>query len=239
MKNRLVIDIHTHTIFSGHAYGTIRENALAAKEKGLIGLGVSDHAPGIPGVCDPIYFSNLRAIPRELYGVNIYYGVENNALNDGTMTLPERMLNRLDYCIVGIHGTCYSDEGIEKNTDNLISCMAHPKTFFVSHPDDSTFPLDYERLVPAAKEYGVALELNNSTIMADYRKNWRENVATYLKLCMKHRANIFVGSDAHDPSRIGYFTEAEALLEEMGFDEELIVNNSLEKFERFIGFDKR
>ena len=30
MKNRILLDIHTHTIASGHAYGTVRENALAA-----------------------------------------------------------------------------------------------------------------------------------------------------------------------------------------------------------------
>ena len=49
MKNKLVLDLHTHTLASGHAYGTIRENALAAHEKGLAGLGVSEHAPGMPG----------------------------------------------------------------------------------------------------------------------------------------------------------------------------------------------
>ena len=28
------LDIHTHTIMSGHAFGTIREMALEAKNKG-------------------------------------------------------------------------------------------------------------------------------------------------------------------------------------------------------------
>ena len=130
MKQKLTVDIHTHTLASGHAYGTIRENALAASEAGLTGLGMSDHAPGISGHCDPFHFSNLRAIPRQLYGVNIYYGIENNVLNDGTMSLGERYLSRLDYAIVGIHGTCYQDQGIEKNTANLITCMSDPKTFF-------------------------------------------------------------------------------------------------------------
>ena len=236
MKNRIVLDIHTHTIASGHAYGTVRENALAASAIGLSGLGLSEHAPGVPGTCEPIYFTNMRAIPRILYGVNIYYGVENNILNDGTMTLPERVLNMLDYNIVGIHGTCYDNQGIEGNTDNLIKAMAHPKTFFVSHPDDGYFPLDYERVVLAAKEYGVALELNNSHVKHPWRKNTLENMHEYLELCMKYRANIFIGSDAHDPSQIGDFAEAIKLLDEMGFDEDLIINNSEEKFREFIHF---
>ncbi len=236
MKYKLVVDIHTHTVSSGHAYGTIRENALAAKEKGLKGMGISDHAPGMPGTCDPIHFLGLYVVPRTLYGVNIYFGVENNVLADGSMTLPENVLQSLDYGIVGIHDTCYEDQGIAKNTDNLIKCMEHPKIFFISHPDDGTFPLDYERLVLAAKKNEVALEVNDCTIREGWKKNCMDNIRTYLSLCMKYKTNIYVGSDAHDPSYIGCFSSAEKLLDEIGFDEELIVNNSEEKFRRFIHF---
>jgi putative hydrolase len=163
--------------------------------------------------------------------------VENSVLSDGTMTLADNILAMLDYNIVGIHGTCYEDQGIEKNTDNLIQCMANPKTFFVSHPDDGTWPLDYERLVPAAKRYGVALEVNNSTVRGGWKKNCIQNIHTYLDLCMNYRTNIVVGSDAHDPGQVGRFDEAIALLDEFGFDEELIINNSEEKFRAFIHMD--
>ena len=237
MIHPLVLDLHTHTLASGHAYGTIRENAQAARERGLAGLGVSEHAPGIPGTCDPIYFRNLKSVPRELYGVHIYFGTENNLLADGTMTLKERELSRLDYGIVGIHGMCYQDQGIERNTDNLIAAIADPKTFFVSHPDDSTWPLDYERLVPAAKKLGVALEVNNSTVRENRRKNCIANIRTYLELCMRHGTHVIVSSDAHDPSEVGRFEAAEALLDEVGFDEDLIVNNSEKKFRAFIGLE--
>ena len=44
-----IIDLHTHTLASMHAYSTIREMAAAAKEKGLALLGISDHAPAMPG----------------------------------------------------------------------------------------------------------------------------------------------------------------------------------------------
>ena len=236
MKRQAVLDIHTHTVASGHAYGTVRENALAAKEIGLKALGISYHAPGTPGTCDPIHFTNLRAIPRTLYGVHLYFGVENNVLPDGTMALPERILEGLDYNIVGIHGTCYTDQGVAKNTDNLIRCMKHPKTFFLSHPDDGTWPLDYERLVCAAKEYGVALEVNNATVRGGWKKNCLENIRTYLKLCMQYRVPVFLGSDAHDPSQVGRFDEAIALLDAAGFDESLILNCSEEAFRAFIRF---
>ena len=55
-----VLDLHTHTIASGHAYGTIREMAQAAAERGLQVLGLTEHGPGLPDACHPIYFLNLK-----------------------------------------------------------------------------------------------------------------------------------------------------------------------------------
>lgn len=83
MNRNLLLDIHTHTLVSGHAYGTIREMAFAAKEKGIELLGISEHAPGIPGTCDPFYYLNLGVVPRKIYGVEIIHGCEINVLNDG------------------------------------------------------------------------------------------------------------------------------------------------------------
>ena len=236
MKNTLLLDLHTHTLASGHAYGTVRENAQAAAEKGLVGLGVTEHGPGMPGSCHPLYFMNINYIPRQLYGVNIYYGVENDMMPDGTMSLDDRWMFALDYAIVGIHATCYKDLGIEKNTENLIKCMSNPKVFFVSHPDDGNYPLDYSQVVPAAKQYNVALEVNNNTVLSRRKKNCIENIKTYLDMCMKYRTNIIVSSDAHDPVTVGRFAEAAALLEEVSFDEDLIVNTSEQKFRDFIGY---
>ncbi|MGI6509071.1 MAG: phosphatase [Erysipelotrichaceae bacterium] len=236
MKYKIACDIHTHTIASGHAYGTIREMAQAASEKGLELLGISEHAPGITGTCSPVYFWGLtKAVPRELYGVEIFHGCELNVLNDGTLSLPDNYLYFLDYGIVGIHLMCYEDVGAEKNTDNLIECMKHPKVNFISHPDSDDAPLNYERLVKAAKEYDVALELNNSSLVEYYRRiNCFDNYRTMLKLCMEHRTNIVVNSDAHDPQHVGRIDLALKMLEEVGFDEELIVNATKERFKEFI-----
>ncbi len=55
------LDLHTHTLVSGHAYGTVREMAQAAAQRGMALLGITEHGPGIPGTCEPIYFGNLSA----------------------------------------------------------------------------------------------------------------------------------------------------------------------------------
>lgn len=232
----LRLDIHTHTIVSGHAYGTIREMAVEAKEKNLEMVGFSEHAPGIPGTCTYMYFANLRMAPKELYGVKLLYGSELNVMNDRTFSIPEQYIKMMDYAIAGIHALCYEDEGVEKNTDNVISYMQHPKVRLISHPDDDHTPLDYERLVAGAKRYGVALEVNNSTFLKQEKRwNCLDNYRQMLKLCMEQKVPIAVGSDAHDPFFVGRFEEACEFLNQEGFDKELILNTSVEKWMKHIG----
>lgn len=234
--DELRLDIHTHTMVSGHAYGTIREMAAAAAEQGLDLLGITEHGPGIPGTCHPIYFCNLTAIPRHLSGVEVFHGCEVNVLDDGTLSLSQRYLDRLDYAIVGIHLLCYHDAGPEKNTDNLISCMKHEKVCFVSHPDSDRMPVQYERLVPAAKEYHVALEVNNSSLRhPENRPGCVKNYKEMLALCRQYGVPIIVNSDAHDPSAVGRFDAAVALLNEVEFDKDLLLNTDVERFKQFIG----
>lgn len=234
--SELRLDIHTHTIASGHAYGTIREMAAAAAERGLDLLGISEHGPGIPGTCNPIYFCNLPDVPRRLYGVEMVHGCEANVLDDGAFSLPQRSLKCLDYIIVGIHLLCYRDAGPEKNTDNLISCMEHEKVRFVSHPDSDRMPVQYERLVRAAKELHVALEVNNSSLRRpEKRPGCVKNYKEMLELCRRYDVPIIVSSDAHDPSAVGRFDAALALLNETAFDKRLILNTDVERFKRFIG----
>lgn len=235
MPIALCADLHTHTLASGHAYGTIREMAQAASERGLALLGLTEHAPGVPGTVDPIYYRNLSVIPRVLYGVQLLHGCEINVLSGGKLSLDEGILEYLDYAIVGIHRQCYENAGIAGNTDALIACMRSKKVRFVSHPDDNHMPLDYPALVQAAKEYHVALEVNNSSLHKPQRRlGCVENYCTMLSLCAEHRVPIVVNSDAHDPGSVGDFALALALIEREGFDPALIVNATPESVQRFL-----
>lgn len=232
---RMVADIHMHTLASGHAYGTIREMVAAAKEQGLKLIGISEHAPGIPGTVNPFYYSNLEIIPPVIDGVEVLHGCEINVLNGGKLSLAQEYINYLDYAIIGIHTQCYENEGKSKNTANVIECMKEPKVYFVSHPDDDHTPLDYEPLVQAAKKYHVALEINNSSLIKKkYRLNCYENYKVMLKLCQQYQVPVIVSSDAHDPYWVGRFELACELLKEMEIDEKLILNNSIEKVKKFI-----
>ena len=231
----LIADLHMHTIMSGHAFGTIREMAAAAAEKNLKLIGITEHGPGIPGTCDPIYFRNFGDAPRSVYGVEMLYGSEVNVLPEGRLSLDRRHLDGLDYAIAGIHGFCYEDVGLVKNTDNILKCMEDPKVRIISHPDTILFPLDYPTLVQGAKAHRVALEVNNSSLLKpSLRPGCVENYKIMLPLCMEYQAPTTINSDAHDPYFVGECSAALALLKEIEFDDALVLNNDIQKVKDFL-----
>ncbi len=232
---RIVADVHTHTLASGHAYGTIREMAQAAAERRLEILGITEHAPGIPGAPDALYYCNLTAVPRMLYGVHLLHGCEINVLDDGYLSLEQRWIDKLDYAIVGLHALCYQDAGRLQNTRNLIRCMQNAKVRLVSHPDDDHIPLDYKELVRAAKECHTALEVNNSSfIKKDRRWNCLENYETMLRYCEQFGVPVILNSDAHDPSSVGEVSLAWEFVENLEFDKGLILNTDTKKLLPFL-----
>lgn len=78
---KIELDVHTHTIASGHAFSSLQEMARAAADRGLKLLGITEHTPGIPGSCHLIYFRNLHVVPRQMYGIELLLGAEINILD--------------------------------------------------------------------------------------------------------------------------------------------------------------
>ena len=162
---RIELDMHTHTIASGHAFSTLQEMAKAGAEKGLKLLGITEHTPGIPGTCEPIYFRNLHVVPRRMYGIELMLGAEINILNsNGDIDADEELMKRLDLRIAGIHSLCFSPGTVDENTQGMLKVIGHPYIQIISHPGDGTAQLHFEPMVLAAKEHGTLLEINNSSL---------------------------------------------------------------------------
>lgn len=234
------LDVHTHTIASGHAYSTIREMMKAASKKGLKLLGITEHARGIPGTCSDIYFENLKVVPREMYGVELMLGAEINILDyDGSLSLEDRIIDKLDIRIAGIHNHCYTPGTIEQNTNTIVQVIKKHKIDIISHPDDGSCPLDYDAIVRASKKYNTLLELNNNSINPiNCRKNARENNINMLKLCKKYSVQIILSSDAHIDTDISRFDFSYEILNEADFPEKLVINNSVTDFKNKIKMNR-
>lgn len=226
----IYMDLHTHTLASGHGYSTLKENIEAAQKIGLKILGMSEHAPAMPGGPHEFFFSNYRCIPREYDGLRFFCGAEANVMDyDGKVDLDDSLLAKMDYVIASLHPVCVTPGSRAENTRASIMAMRNPYVKILGHPDDARFPLDYEELVRAAKEEHVALEVNNSSLHPQAaRKGGRENIITLLDTCMKHQAPVILGTDSHICYTVGRFDDALEVIREVGFPKELILNTRLE-----------
>lgn len=233
----LEVDLHTHTLASGHAFCTIREMAKGAAEKGIKVLGITDHAKGIPGTCDDLYFKNLRVVPRKMFGIDLLLGAEVNILDYlGKLSLSDVIMDKMDIRIAGIHKYCYTAGNIDENTNAVVTAIKSPYIDIISHPDNGACPLNYRELVFAARDYNTLLELNNNSINPYNRRlNAYENNVEMLTLCKKYSVPIVVSSDAHDLSDIARTDFASKVIEEVNFPEELIVNKTMNSFQKYFG----
>ncbi|MBS6194696.1 MAG: phosphatase [Clostridiales bacterium] len=235
-----VLDTHTHTLVSGHAYSTIREMAKSASEKGLQLLGITEHGPKMPGSCNEIYFKNLKMVEREYYGVELLMGCELNILDfDGTVDLSDSILKNMDLAIASMHIPCMKRGSREEYTEAYLKVMKNPYVDIIGHPDDSRFPMDYEAFVQGAKEYGKIIELNNHSLdPRATRVGGRENDIQLLNLCARYGVPVVVGSDAHVDTQVGNHQNAYELLEVCEFPQELVLNQSVQLLKKYINHHK-
>ena len=233
---KILLDVHTHTIMSGHAYSTLQEMVTAAQQKGLDILGITEHAPGIPGTCDPIYFRNLHVVPRQMGSLRLLLGAELNILDKkGTLDLDETYYQRLDLRIAGIHLLCWEGGTIEENTQGMIAAIRNPWTQIIAHPGDGTADLLFEPIVLAAKEANTLLEINNSSLNPRRNKDLAlVNNLEILRLCKRYEVPVILSSDAHFSHSIADYDFIWPLLQETEFPDELIMNYDADRFLQFL-----
>ena len=230
-------DIHTHTIASGHGTNcTIADMAKAGRTAGLSLVGITDHGPATMGAGTPSYFRSLTMAPHDRCGIRLLYGVELNILDHkGNVDLDDEILSHLDYAIASMHTKNKKPGTREENTEAYIAAMKHPKVRLIGHCDDSRYPVDYQALVQAAKEHHVLMELNEASLTpGGYRGDTRENNLEMLKWCRTFHHPIVLSSDSHGPEKVGQFPYSLALLDEINFPQQLVLNYRLRELLQFL-----
>ena len=230
----LTVDIHTHTVASGHGtQDTIADMAKEAASRGIQILGISDHGPRTFCAGTPSYFRSLKFAQRQRFGVQMLYGIELNILDGGSLDLEDSILKELDYSIASMHKPPRRITTLEENTADYIKAMQNPYVRIIGHPDNTQFPVDYWRLVEAAAQYHMIFELNEASLKpGGYHQvagtSTKENYMNLLSLCLPHRIPILLSSDTHGRQGLGKVDACEAIIREAGYPEELIVNNHME-----------
>lgn len=254
---RILCDTHTHTIFSRHAYSTIEECVRAASECGLELYGATDHysamlfpeRPGGPDLRDYQFFLNLRDWPRMWHGVQVLRGCEADIVDlEGRLfgwdvpvthgiggdlcrkptTLLAYVLKQCDYVVASIHAQDFLHEATEAQvTEMYLRVLDEPKVLTLGHIDRTRSPFDVDAVVAAARDSHRLIEINEESLA---RPDSAKRCRRVVERCAELGAPVVVNSDTHIAYKIGHFDRAIALLDELGFPEELVANRTAASF---------
>lgn len=226
---RLLADLHTHSIASGHAYSTVTELAMAAAINGIELIAITEHGPTVPQGAHPWYFWNAKVVPSVLNGVRLLKGCEANvsATEDNGIDLPDMLLELLDFVTVGFHPlTGFDEKDRARNTEALLKVMANPNVDMISHPgNEDEFPVELDAVVDAAVRHNVILELNDHSFApTSSRAGSARREREFAEAAFAAGAPMTIGSDAHYALHVGRFETACSIAAEIGIGPERLVN---------------
>lgn len=232
---KLVVDTHTHTYASGHAYSTLIENARLAKENGLKMFCTTDHAESMPGAPHYWFFANQRILPRFLEGVAVMRGVESNILNrQGEVDIHPSVDAHLDWVIASFHEPVFTPADKSAHTKALINVIKSGRADALGHLGNPHFDFDFEAVIGTAAEYNVAIEINNSTLKGHSRVGSVDRCYDIAETAKRAGAFLTTGSDAHFCQDVGNLLLAEKLLDEVGVNPERVITHTTGQFLDFL-----
>jgi DNA polymerase (family 10) len=198
----LVGDLHMHTTASD-GKATLREMAVAAIERGLKYIAITDHSPRV-SMANGLNPTRLRDQWKEIDNLNrefddftILKGIECDILEKGGMDLPDDVLAEADWVIASVHyGQQQSREQI---TDRILGAIENPHVSIVAHPTGrligrrEAYAVDLEAVFAAAARTGTLMEINANPARLDL-----DDVAC--AAAKRHGIPIVISSDAHSTS---------------------------------------
>jgi DNA polymerase (family 10) len=230
-------DLHCHSNWDGGA-NSIEEMVKAAQGLGYQYLGISDHTKflRIEHGLDEKKLANQRKeidkINGKLKNFRILQGAETNILNDGSIDIKDEVLKKLDYAIAGIHSNFKMEK--EQMTERIIRAMKNPYIKIISHPTGrilkrrDEYQADFDKILRAAKEYKVILEINSYPERLDLNdQNIRKTKEAGVKMV--------INTDSHHKDQLRFIEFGIAQARRGWAEKEDIINvQPLEKLLKFL-----
>jgi DNA polymerase (family 10) len=169
MRADLAGDLHMHTRASDGRH-TIQEMALAARDLGLRYIAITEHSRRLAMTrgLDPQRLlrqgDEIARVNAGLAGITVLKGIEVDILGDGTLDLPDSALQQLDVVIAAVHGGLNLTR--RRQTERILRALDNPCVNLLAHPTGrllgarEPYDVDMLRIMRAARDCGVALELN-------------------------------------------------------------------------------
>jgi putative hydrolase len=219
-------DVHSHSNWSdGRA--TMLEMARGAEAMGYTYLGVTDHSPRIK-VVNGLDANRLLAQSREMAevqaqvpGVALLQGIEVDILEDGSLDLPDMVLELLDVVIASPHVKLRQEPAAM--TERMLRAVSHPHVDVIGHPtgrrpgsrDGANY--DFEAVFKEAARHHVALEIDCDPARMDLSPEMS-------RLALELGCTFSLDADAHAPAEFAYVPMGMWMARRAGIPEDRILN---------------
>jgi DNA polymerase (family 10) len=162
-------DLHVHTTWSD-GKASVLEMAEAARRLGYGYIAICDHTRAVrvvPGLdADELrrQGEEIAAANEQLAPFRILRGTECDILADGTLDLPDDVLNELDWVQASVHAG--QRQSRDQLTKRALAAVHHPAVRSISHPQGRIInhrppnDVDLEAVFAACHETGTAVETN-------------------------------------------------------------------------------
>lgn len=194
-------DLQMHSTWSDGAV-SLEEMALACRDLGYEYIAITDHSQAMAMVQGLTperareQWAEIDEIRERIDGIEIFKSVEIDILKDGSLDMPDDVLEELDVVVISVHS--FMDMDRSTMTDRVLKAMAHPAVDILAHPTGrrinrrEPFEMDVEAVLEAAADLGVAVELNANPNRLDLRD-------THVYRARELGVPVVISTDAHAP----------------------------------------
>ncbi len=192
-------DLQMHSTWSdGRA--ELGEMARAARDKGYDYIAITDHSQGL-GIVQGLTPERVREQRAEIDQLNaelapfrVLAGIEVEIRVDGSLALPDDVLEALDIVLASVHSGMRQDR--ETMTTRVVTAMHHPHVDIIAHPTGrlinqrERLNLSFDAVLRAAQETGTILEINASAERLDLD-------GEHARAAIEAGVLLSLGTDAH------------------------------------------
>jgi putative hydrolase len=219
-------DVHSHSTWSD-GKATMLEMARGAEAMGYTYLGVTDHSPRIK-VVNGLDANRLLAQSREMAevqaqvpGVALLQGIEVDILEDGSLDLPDIVLELLDVVIASPHVKLRQEPAAM--TERMLRAVSHPHVDVIGHPtgrrpgsrEGATY--DFEAVFKEAARHHIALEIDCDPARMDLSPEMA-------RVALDLGCNFSMDADAHAPAEFAYVPMGMWMARRAGIPQDRILN---------------
>jgi DNA polymerase (family X) len=199
-------DLQVHSD-STDGTASIEEMARGAREFGLSYIAITDHTKSLTiagGLNEEELLDQANKIwemADKVDGIRILAAAEVNIMKDGSLDIPNNVLDKLDVVGAAIHSNFALPE--EDQTARLLSAAENPSVDILFHPTGRLinkregYQIEVSKVMSSAVDTGTVLEIDAHYDRLDLREE-------HIRLAVKQGAKLVIDSDAHHPVHYAY-----------------------------------